>query len=231
MEKCTLQCLKKCFSSIIALLSVCLFLFLSCLNPSDEVIKNLLDFVRIIIFINLMLWIQKLVFIGIKKNRFKYTMIWDFGISIILVSINIYVISSMFLDKPQASIFDNLIIYMSVLFLVWIWFFHSCYKECKVAISKDNKGHILFFTKLIRTILVAIASFLLIQTNIITNLSFNSYEEMSLISLLHCPSFQKDFFYAIAYVFNCIAASFYPMIDMLVYTIQVTHSTQKIMRY
>lgn len=91
-----------------------------------------------------------------------------------------------------------------------------------MAISKDNKEHTLFFIKLIRTVLVAIASFLLIQTNIITNISSNSYKETPLISLLNCPDFQKDLFCAIAYFLNCIATSFYPMIDMYLYTTKLT---------
>ena len=229
MEKWNLQLLKRIFKY---LMIMCLpFLafnilgnILKLFNLSNEIIYIFSTFAAIILATNAVLCFINVVTIVLtkKENRFKYTMICYFGLGVILIFINIKVTSSIFLDHPKSAIFDNLLIYMAVLSLVWIWFFHSCYKECKVAISKDNKGRTLFFTKLIRTILVAIASFLLIQTNIINNMSPNGYSGMPLKCLLNCPDFQKDLFCAIAYIFNSIAASFYPMIDMYMYTIKAT---------
>lgn len=229
MENWNLQLLKRTLKYLMIMclpILVCIILgiILKLFNLSNEIIYILSTFAAIILATNAVLCAIKVSTIDTtkKENRFKYTMIWYFSISIILALICINVFSSMFLDNPPFTIFDSLILYMVVLSLVWIWFFHSCYKECKVAISKDNKGRILFFTNLIRTILVAIASFLLIQTNIINNISSNSYSGMPSKCLLNCPDFKKDLFCAIAYIFNSIASLFYPMIDMYVYTIKAT---------
>lgn len=229
MEKWNLQFLKRILKYLMIMclpILVCIILgiILKPFNFSNKTIETLNTFAAIILATNTALCaINVATIVSAKKeNRFKYTMIWYFSISIILALINIYVISSMFLDNPPFTTFDSLILYIVVLSLVWIWFFYSCYKECKVAISKDNKGRILFFTNLIRTILVAIASFLLIQTNIINNISSNSYSGTPLKFLLNCPDFQKDLFCAIAYFFNCIASLFYPMIDMYMYTVKAT---------
>lgn len=229
MKKCNLQSLKELLKYLmIIFLPILVYIILGIiLKPfkiSNETIDILNTFAAIILATNTALCAINASTIDTtkKENRFKYTMIWYFSISIILALINIKVISSMFLDNPLVIIFDGLILCIVVLSLVWIWFFYSCYKECKVAISKDNKGRILFFTNLVRTILVAIASFLLIQTNIINNISSNSYRGIPLKSLLNCPDFQKDLFCAIAYFFNCIASLFYPMIYMYMYTIKAT---------
>lgn len=226
MEKWNLQFLKRILKYLMIMclpILVCIILgiILKPFNFSNKTIETLNTFAAIILATNTALCaINVATIVSAKKeNRFKYTMIWYFSLGVILIFINIKVISSMFLDNPQSAIFDNLLIYMAVLSLVWIWFFHSCYKECKVAISKDNKGRTLFFTKLIRTILVAIASFLLTQTNIITNISSHHYCKTLLLTN---PTFPKDLFCAIAYIFNSIAASFYPMIDMYMYTIKAT---------
>ncbi|MCT6854094.1 MAG: hypothetical protein M3Z94_05370 [Lactobacillus panisapium] len=229
MENWNLQLLKRILKYLMIIcLPILVFnilgIILKPFNLSNETIHILSTFAATILAINATLCAIKASTIDTakKENRFKYTMIWYFSISIILTLINIYVVTSAFLDNPLVIIFDGLILCIIVLSLVWIWFFYSCYKECKVAISKDNKGRILFFTNLIRTILVAIASFLLIQTNIINNISSNSYSGMPLKCLLNCPDFQKDLFCAIAYFFNCIASLFYPMIDMYMYTVKAT---------
>lgn len=228
MKKCNLQSLKELLKYSMIILPIFVYIILGIIlklfNFSSEIFDLLITFTVIIFSINTTLCLINITISEVtkKENRFRNTMIGYFILSTILVLINIKVISSMFLDNPPVTIFDSLIIYIVVLSLVWIWFFHSCYKECKVAISKDNKGRILFFTNLVRTILVAIASFLLIQTNIINNISSNSYRGIPLKSLLNCPDFQKDLFCAIAYFFNCIASLFYPMIDMYMYTIKAT---------
>lgn len=65
-------------------------------------------------------------------------------------------------------------------------------------------------------------------TNIINNISSNSYRGISLKSLLNCPDFQKDLFCAIAYFFNCIASLFYPIIYVHVYYKSNTQESRRL---
>ena len=107
MENWNLQLLKRILKYLIIIcLPILAFnilvIILKPFNLSNETFYILSTFAAIILAINAALCAIKASTIDTakKENRFKYTMIWYFSISIILTLINIYVVSAVFLDNP-----------------------------------------------------------------------------------------------------------------------------------
>ena len=81
--------------------------------------------------------------------------------------------------------------------------------------SYEDKLSPIFWTTMIRTILVAIVGFIVIISNTVVNLSNCNYIGTD---LMDSNDFEKDFVLAISYFIGCTAALYYPILDMFEYT-------------
>lgn len=147
-------------------------------------------------------------------NKFDFSLIIFSIVWLIPFIIEIRTIIPSFITSPAKVTSDLLICFTAVL-PVWTIFFNYCHKIIKMNMSYEDKLSPIFWTTMIRTILVAIVGFIVIIANTVVNLSNCNYTGTD---LMDSNDFEKDLVLAISYFIGCTAALYYPILDMFEYT-------------
>ncbi|PXY86176.1 hypothetical protein [Lactobacillus melliventris] len=129
------------------------------------------------------------------------------------------------------SFFENIIPFILMNFVccvpIWVNFIYRC-REIIISKKKDKKVSSRFFTKAIRSVLVAVVAILVIIASVNKDISGINYNGCTNIELLNSEDFGKDLLLAISYIISALASSVYPILDIYEYTREVIDENDKI---
>lgn len=157
-----------------------------------------------------------------SKRRLTITLITYSMLLIVPINLYLPVFFNAFKGEFELVLFYILTIYIAEIFPIWICFFVTCYEECKQYDDMGKSIMPLFWSKLVKVILVAVVGYLLIQANLYSNSQKINHNEMSLVQRLQAKDFIIHCLNIFAYLFNSIATLYYPILDMYMYTIKAT---------